>query len=231
MKHFGIWQWVDFVRGLGEEVARSAMEMHLSRGCQRCQPLVDVMRRVASTARLEAGYEPPEHVIRMAKAIFPPREPKRSPLAKLVARLVFDSFGEPIPAGMRSQDRPARHALYEAERFCLDLQLEHEQPSGRVILVGQIADRDDRPTNLAHLPVWLREQKILVTSTRCNRFGEFQLAYEPARNLRLCIDVPAAGTRLEVPLSRLTMGRPSRPARATIAGRRAKTKRRIPQNR
>jgi len=230
MKHFDIWQWVDFARGLGDDVARSAMEMHLSTGCQRCQPIVDVMRGVAATARLEAGYEPPEHAIRMAKAIYPPHAPEKSSLARLVARLVYDSLGEPVPAGMRSQDRPARHALYEAESFCLDLQFEHE-PSGRVILVGQVADRENRPTNLAaHLPVWLRAQKSLVASTRCNRFGEFQLAYEPGPNLRLWVDVPAAGTRLEVPFSRLTTGRPSRPGRARIAGRRAKPKPPAPHN-
>ena len=187
------------------------------------------MRRVAGTARLEAGYEPPEHAIRMAKAICPPNAPEKSPLARLVARLVYDSFGEPVPAGMRSQDRPARHALYEAENFCLDLQLEHEPASGRVILVGQVVDRENRPANLAaHLPVWLREQKSLVASTRCNRFGEFQLAYESGPNLRLWVDVPAAGTRLEVPLSRLTTGRPSRPGRARVGGRRANTKRKMP---
>jgi hypothetical protein len=226
MKHFDIGQWVDFTRGLGDELARSAMEMHLSTGCQPCQRVVDVMRGVADAAQLESGYVPPDYAIRMAKAIYPPHGPEKSTLAKLVARLVFDSFGEPVPAGVRSQDRPARHALFEAENFCLDLQLEPEQGSGRVILVGQIANREEQPTNLAHVPVWLRGQRALVASTRSNRFGEFHLAYEPTRNLRLCVDVPAAGKRLEVPLSGLMTGRPSRgQRRARTAGRPAKPKR------
>ena len=211
MKHFDIWEWVDFARGLSDAAPRSAMEAHLSTGCQRCQHVVDVMRGVAAAARLEAGYEPPEHAIRMAKAIYTPPGPEKSPLARLVARLVFDSFGEPVPAGMRSQDRPARHTLYEAGSFCLDLQLEHEPASGRVILVGQIADRENRP--MGHLPVWLREQKGQVASTCCNRFGEFQLAYKPAPNLRLCVDVPEAGKYLEVALSRLKAGRARTPGR------------------
>ena len=70
--------------------------------------------------------------------------------------------------------------------------------SGLVTLIGQLADRNKPATSTADVPVWLMERKSLVASTLCNRFGEFQLEYAPARNLRLHVPLPAAGKRLEV---------------------------------
>jgi hypothetical protein len=219
MKHFSIWQWTDYVRGLGEGVDRSAMETHLSSRCPRCQRTVNVLRGVAVTARGEAGYEPPEHAIRYAQAIYSLYRPEKASFPRLVARLVHDSVREPLPAGMRGQDRLSRHALYEAGSYCLDLQLERQRTSGLVTLIGQLADRNKPATSTADVPVWLMERKSLVASTLCNRFGEFQLEYAPGRHLRLHLPLGAARKRLEVSLNRLTPGPPSRPRPGKIARR------------
>ena len=220
MKHFDGWQWAEFMRGLSKGVARSAMEMHLSSGCPGCQRTVDLLRGVAVTAQGEANYEPPEHAIQHAKAIFSLSRPETARLPRLLARLVLDSAREPLPAGMRAQDRPSRHALYEAGRYYLDLQLEHQPSSGLITLVGQLADREKPATSTANVPVLLMENKSLLASALCNRFGEFQLEYEPTtRHLRLHVPLRAAGKRLEVPLDCLTPGRPSRRLPAKIACR------------
>jgi hypothetical protein len=214
MKHFSIWQWTDFARGLVETVPGSAMEAHLS-GCRRCEQLVRVLRDVAKTARGEADYNPPEYAIRQAHATFSLYRPETISFPRMLARLVHDSFSAPLPAGMRSQDRHSRHALYEAEGYCLDLQLEHQPRSGLITLIGQLADRNKPATSTADVPVWLMGRQNLVASTLCNRFGEFHLDYAPARDLRLQVPVAAAGKRFEVSLNRLTPGpvNRSRPAR------------------
>ena len=93
---------------------------------------------------------------------------------------------EPLPAGIRAQALPSRHALYEAGRYYLDLQLERQRASGSVTLVGQLADRHNPSAHTA-VPVWLLRHKSVVASTLCGRFGEFQLEYTPARDLRLCV--------------------------------------------
>jgi anti-sigma factor RsiW len=219
MKHFSIWQWTDYVRVLGDDVTRSAMDAHLTSGCARCQRTVNVLRGVASTARDEADYEPPEHAIRYAQAIYSLSRPEKASLPRLIARLVHDSIRDPLPAGMRSQDRPSRHALYEAGSYCLDLQLEQQLASGLVMLIGQLADRKKPATSTADVPIWLMDRKSLVASTLCNPFGEFQLEYAPARDLRLHVPLRAAGKRLEVPLDRLTPGLPGKPRPAKIARR------------
>jgi len=219
MKHFNIWQWTDYVRAQGEEIARSAMDAHLSSGCARCQRTVNVLRGVASMARGEAAYQPPEHAIRYAHAIYSLSRPENAGLPRLIARLVHDSFRDPLPAGMRSQNRPSRHALYEAGSYCLDLQLEQQPASGLVMLVGQLADREKRMPSTADVPIWLMDRKTLVTSTLCNPFGEFQLEFAPVRDLRLHVPLRAAGKRLEVPLDRLTPGLPGKPRPVKTARR------------
>jgi hypothetical protein len=203
MKHFGIWQWVDFVRDLGEEDARSAMATHLSSPCLRCQRIVNVLRGVSLTARGELNYEPPEQAIRNAQAIYSLERPQKASLTRLVARLVHDSVRAPLPAGMRAQNRLSRHVLFEAGSYHLDLQLEYQPASGLIALIGQLADstRPERSTD--EIPVWLKNRKKLVASALCNQFGEFQLEYAPARSLRLHIPLSGARKRLEVSLDRL----------------------------
>ena len=206
MKHFTVWQLTDLARGLIEAgPARSAMETHLL-GCPRCERIVNLLRRVTATAHAEAGFEPPEHTIRYAQAIYSLYGPEKISFPRLIARLVYDSGRAPLLAGMRSQNRLSRHALYEAGSYCLDVQLEQQPGSGLVSLTGQLADRSKPPTSTADLPVRLMERKSLITSTLSNRLGEFRLEYAPARNLRLQLPLPAARKRLEVSLSQLYAG-------------------------
>jgi hypothetical protein len=217
MKHFNIWQWTDFARGLVESGAdRSAMEMHLSSPCPRCERIVNVLRAVAVTARAEATFEPPERAIRYAQTIYSLYGPEKVSFPRLIARLVYDSGRAPLPVGMRAQNRLSRHALYEAGSYSLDVQLEQQPGSGLVSLTGQLADRNKPATSTANLPVLLIERKSLITSTLSNRLGEFHLEYPLARNLRLQVPLPAARKRLEVSLNQLYAGMPAgaRPAKA-----------------
>ena len=220
MKHFDIWQWADFARGVSDDANRSALEAHLSSGCGRCQRIVEVLRGVAVAAASKADYEPPDYVIRLVKAIFPVHAHQKV----LSPRLVFDSFRQPLPAGMRSQDRLARHALYEAGNLSLDLQVEREPDGGLITLIGQLADRESPEASTANVPVLLMARENLVACTTCNRFGEFQLEYKSAPHLRLSVPLPSAETRLELPLNRLTVDPPSRPRPATVVRRRIRRK-------
>ena len=136
MKHFNIWQWTDYARGLADEVHRPAMDAHLSSGCARCARTASTLRSVTAIAGGEAGHEPPEHAIRYAQAVYSLFRPETTSLPRLLARLVHDSVREPLPAGIRAQARLSRHALYEAGSYYLDLQLDMQPASGLVTLVG-----------------------------------------------------------------------------------------------
>jgi len=90
MNHLTIWQLADFARGLGDDHGRSGIDAHLA-GCPRCERVVRVLSAVAFTARAEAGYEPPEHVIRYARALYSLHKPESAGLTRLIGKLVFDT--------------------------------------------------------------------------------------------------------------------------------------------
>ena len=201
MTHYTPSEWVDFVRSTGDPGVDSAMRAHLA-GCPRCRRTVDVLRTVADLAQREIGYEPPERAIRYAQAIYSMYRPEKSGLARLIAQLMHDTASAPLPAGIRAEDPLPRHLVYRAESYHLDLQLEY-QPSGRVTLIGQLANQEAPPISTANVPVCLMEQTTLLATTLCNQLGEFQLECSPSRNLRLHFPLPTAGKHLEVPLSDL----------------------------
>jgi len=201
MTHYTAWEWTDFVSSMDDPGVHSAMSAHLA-GCPRCQRTVEVLQTVAELAQRESGYEPPDHAIRYARAIYSLYRPEKSGLARLIAQLMHDSASAPLPAGIRSEDRLSRHLVYQAESYYLDLQLEY-QPSGRVTLIGQLANQSAPAISTANVPVCLMERTTLLASTLCNNLGEFHLECAPSRNLRLHLPLPTAGKQLEVPLSDL----------------------------
>ena len=189
------------------------------------QRIVNVLRGVAATARGEADYEPPEHAIRYAQAIYSLYRPESVSFPRLVARLVHDSIREPLPAGMRAQDRLARHALYEAGSYCLDLQLEHQPDSGLVTLIGQLADRNKPATSTADVPVWLMERKESGGQHPLqSASASFSWSTRPRATFGCASRFLRPRKRLEVSLDRLTPGHPGSAAAGENRRRQARRK-------
>jgi hypothetical protein len=207
-QHLDTWEWLDFVRGVGNPAGQSANAAHLS-GCERCQAVVRGLHAVAAAAAREAHYDPPASVLRRAQAIFPVRTPAMS----VVAKLISDNFRDPLPAGLRAIGRLTRHALYEAGDVFVDLQMDHETVAGTVTLVGQVSDRADPQTNTTSLPILLMARTGLVASAMCNRLGEFGMQFRPARELRLYVPLRESGRYVDVPMDEV-LQRPPRQPRA-----------------
>lgn len=214
MAHFDSWHWADFVRGLCDEPTRSVMREHLSSGCPSCQRTVDTLRAIIVAAK--ADVAPPEYAVSYAQAVFSHRRPETK-LERLIARLVYDSAREPLPAGIRTSERVSRRAIFAAGDHQVDLQLDREPASDVVTLIGQVVGRD-QASGLADVPVWLMQRDRLVTRTMCNTFGEFHLEYESSRNLRLLFSLEEVGKRVEIALDHL--GRRTKSSRVTERKRR-----------
>lgn len=186
MKHYDITEWADYVRGLGGPTDRLAMAEHLSAGCRSCSTTAALFGRVAPVAQAEARFEVPEFAAHCAKAIYVLQQPETVEiLAGIRSKLVFDSFCEPLPAGVRSQHRISRQSLYEAGDYSLDIRQEHERGSSQVTLVGQIANRRDPDRPVTAVPVYLLAGKSVVARAVSNQFGEFQMEYDARKRLRL----------------------------------------------
>lgn len=205
--HFDIADWADYGRGCAAPADRAAMQAHLEAGCRRCRALADLVQRIVVSARSGVLAEPPPDVLRCAKALSALQRPRAGGGWSL-ARLVYDSFQEPLTAGMRADDRPPRHAVFEAGDFLVDLRVEPEP--GSVTLVGQLSHRAGRGRPLDEAPVLVMARQDVVAHAIYNRFGEFQLEYPPRRDLRLCIALAPPDQRIEVSLNAFARPAPGR---------------------
>jgi hypothetical protein len=196
MRHYQTEKWVDFARGVLDESARAAMAAHLAAGCDRCRRKAELLGELAEVTENDPEFEPPESVLRMAHAIYQRPERPES-LVRILARVVYDSLNSPLPAGVRSSDRPSQ-VLYEAGEFVIDVQVNREragrEPTApRMVVVGQIASRARPAERLADVPVVLVSEGQIAASGLSNSLGEFSLEFDPARDVRL--EIPVDGGR------------------------------------
>lgn len=203
-EHYDAPSWALFVTGRLEPREQAAMAAHLATNCKECRQWVVLLGRIQELGASAVCVEPPEEVLKRAKAIFTTGQLGESiTLPRRIARLVYDSFLDPLPAGVRSGvESSDRHLLYRAGNYSLDLRVERERGSHQMILLGQVADHADPTRPLSELPVYLLSGQSMLRRTVSNSLGEFTLQVEPVKKLRLCI--PVAGARIELPLSRLT---------------------------
>src|SRR5437870_3021106 len=190
MNHFDISKWADFVRGLIEESAQVAMERHLASGCRKCRHTAELLRKLVTAARNDSQVQVPDYALRCARANFFLQQPEKVQiLPRIPARLLYDSFREPLPTGLRTQQRLSRQALYQAGDYSLDLRLENERGTSRVALVGQIQNRKQAGKRLGSVPVQLLSGKQVLAQATSNSLGEFQMEYKPSKHLRLYVPV------------------------------------------
>ena len=121
----------------------------------------------------------------------------------ITASLVFDSFNEPSPQGVRSGGSSSRQLLYQAGSFVVDLYLEVIPDSNRISLMGQVLHYRKPQDPVSNVPVILVKGKDHLEQTSTNDHGEFSLELEPDRKHRLAVVindkrivvVPSSGLR------------------------------------
>ncbi len=204
MQHFSEQAWADFVRGISEPLTKTNIESHLARGCSDCRATSDVWNQVQTMVSNETSYTPPENVVRMVKQEF--AAAYSTERASVPASLLFDTFAQPLPAGIRSGAAVARQLVYEAEGLTVDLRLDSQPHSGKVLVVGQVLDKRHprvSPSSVS-IALWTQNgQPFLQVGP--NESGEFQLEFNAQDDLRLLIDV--AGRKIiRIPLAHLAAG-------------------------
>jgi len=193
--HFSDEDWVDFARQQGSAYETARLARHLATGCERCTPMLDFWRGVVGLAGPEPSYRPPDGVVGQARAEFAFRRPEG--LLGRVARkasLVFDSFRQPLPAGVRAAGPSPRQVLYKAGRYLIMLRVEPTAGSDRLSVVGQILDDGNPKKAVENVAVLVLNGEETVERTLTNRLGEFQMEPNPAASLRISIGVPEIGS-------------------------------------
>jgi hypothetical protein len=206
MEHFSEQAWVDFARGFDALGKAQDINAHLAAGCLDCKCTCGFWEHLQAMAQAEGAYAPPENLVRLAKFEFTARQSAAKKEFRsenwALAGLLFDSFSQPLTAGVRSSAATARQVVYEAEGLTVDLRFDRIVPSRRVSAVGQILDKRVPRESLtgATIVVWVEDGQLVATAAT-NGFGEFQLEFEPQEHLRLTARV--GGRRVQIPLTNL----------------------------
>jgi hypothetical protein len=181
MKHFTIQEWADFERQSLSADQMTSMQGHLETGCKNCLNYLMMWQKVGKIAKNEASCEPPAYLVRNAKGAFELLRPAPGAgWATNLAQMVFDSFRQPRPVGVRSSHAAARQLVYRAGSTTVDIRVEPETGRSRLSLVGQVLDAERPDGSVKALPVILRIGKDDETTTTTNEFGEFHFEVEAA---------------------------------------------------
>lgn len=198
MKHFTTEEWADFARNVVTNEQRERMQNHLETGCEQCEQVVDLWKRVYEAAQRESLYEPSQTTMRTVKAMYAIHgRPQKK--ASAVATMLFDSFAAPAQAGIRSTAVDVRQLLYGRDDYRIDLRLEPQIDSDRISVVGQLLNSVDPGAALSGIPVTLLKGRKPLAETTTNRFGEFHFDAVLEENLVLRIAIPQ-GPEFSVPL-------------------------------
>jgi hypothetical protein len=202
MQHFSEQPLVDFVRGVSRPQIRGDIRTHLGAGCPKCQTALDAWRKVGRLAAQESAYAPPENLVRVVKLGFAGKAVNQAGVWSL-ANLVFDSFAQPLPAGVRSGALHVWQVIYEGEGLTVDLRFGHREHSREVHLVGQVLDRKEvRAWKNATVEVSTAEDKM-VAAAAVNASGEFHLEFEAGDRLGLSVKAEGRDT-VRIPLTNPT---------------------------
>lgn len=188
MEHFSEQIWADFVRGIGQPETNREVEVHLA-GCSECQAAWEVWKKVVAIANNEPTFAPPDGVVRMAKQEFAATQVFK-PSAWKLAKLQFDSFSQPLPAGVRSGGSAGRQLIFDAETTMVDLALEMRPQSKTISLVGQVVDKSRAKVAPRKVSIILwTETALPLAETSANEFGEFQLEFAARDRLRISVEI------------------------------------------
>lgn len=187
MQHLVLGKSVDFVRGCVESEERAQVEVHLAE-CPKCRATADLFARVSVAALEEERFAPPEADVHCAKALFYLQQLASIEFASgRKASLVFDSFGQPEPAGIRRAGRSSRQTVFQADDVSIDLRQQVQPNAHLVRLTGQVLSSHAREAPLAGVRVSLVGGRDVLAEDTTNAFGEFEMMYAPNPSLRLVL--------------------------------------------
>src|SRR5947199_2628 len=106
-----------------------------------------------------------------------------------VARLVLDTFLQPLPAGIRYLQPDTRQLVYEAPALTANIAFERSPGSTRITLTGQIMRVNLPQIPLNGVPVVLKGQKGPMGLMITNEAGEFCFEFQNERSVSLEIEV------------------------------------------
>jgi hypothetical protein len=146
-----------------------------------------------SRLQADSSYEPPAQLMQWGIDLFQPVVRPEAVGAgawvrKFVASLVFDTYDQPLMAGVRRVGAPPRQLLFRAGDVDVDVKIESMETNDRITLVGQVLSSGAKFFD--NTPVKLESHGIVRYKTRTNLVGEFSFDEVPKDTYHLSVDLP-----------------------------------------
>ena len=189
MRHVTLENLIDYIEHRTSSVEKSTLEDHLT-NCSDCGELNQEFQVVIARLREDASFEPPVELLQWGINLFQPvAQPKgASGLRKFIASLVFDTYDQPMMAGVRRVGAPPRQLLFRAGDVDVDVKIESMEANNRITLVGQVLSSNAKFFD--NTPVKLESHGIVRYRTRTNVVGEFSFDEVPKDTYHLSVDLP-----------------------------------------
>ena len=189
MLHINTEDLVDYMEGRVSDEGRLAVESHLSK-CNDCGELKNELGLLVLRLQEDTIFEPPAELLQWGVSLFQPllQPSTGGKLRKLIATLVFDTFDQPLLAGVRRVGAPPRQLLFRAGDVDVDVKIESMETNDRITLVGQVLSTTAKFFD--NTPVKLESHGIVRYRTMTNLVGEFSFDEVPKDTYHLSVDLP-----------------------------------------
>ncbi len=189
MRHVSIEDVLNYVEGQTPEAEKSTFDNHVA-GCSQCSDLKQEFQSFLTRLHQDASFEPPADALQWGLNLFQPiqQRPEVSGLRKIIASLIFDTFDQPILAGVRGVAEAPRQLLFRAGDVDVDVKIEAMEANDRISLVGQILSPSTKFFD--NTPVKLESHGTVRYSTCTNPVGEFSFDEVPKDTYHLSVELP-----------------------------------------
>ena len=189
MRHLSAENLIKYMDGQVTSDEKLTAERHLS-SCSSCSELKEEFRNMVSRLQADSAYEPPAELLQWSVDLFQPvlKTENGGTLRKIIASLVYDTYDQPMLAGVRRVGVPPRQLLFRAGDVDVDVKIESMEANDRITLVGQVLSSDTKFFD--NTPVKLEAHGIVRYKTRTNVVGEFSFDEVPKDTYHLSVDLP-----------------------------------------
>ena len=160
--------------------------------CSDCAELKQDFQTLTMQLRKDAQFEPPAELVQWGINLFQPLlQPASgggSKLRKIIASLVFDTYDQPLLAGVRRVGAPPRQLVFRAGGVDVDVKIESMEANDRITLVGQVLSNNEKFFD--NTPVKLESHGVVRYQTITNLVGEFTFDEVPKDTYHLSVDLP-----------------------------------------
>src|SRR5213593_2697555 len=189
MAHLSIENLIDYVEKKVTEGMRLEVETHLAQ-CEKCFGEKQELQSLVLHLQQDSSFEPPADLVQWGVSLFQPilQPSPAGKLKRIIASLVFDTYDQPMLAGIRRVGAPPRQLLFRAGDVDVDVKIESMEANDRITLVGQVLSNTTKFFD--NTSVRLESQGIIRYRTLTNPVGEFSFDEVPKDTYHLSVDLP-----------------------------------------